>query len=122
MAAPTRSAVLFETLPMTLDPGNSLLNPQNPVSSVKLNWNLPKLGVATITEVEPIKNVWVSQSDGGYENSAKFKIGEKYVAATPLTGQTFTSVGQGGIREIGIEYRMMDGSTKTHIFFYDSNW
>ena len=105
-----------------LDSRNQSLNPTSSVSSLKLNWNLPKLGSATITEIEPIKNVWVSQSDGGYENSSKLKIGDKEIIATPLAGQTFTSIHAGCIREIGIEHRMMDGSTKTSNYFYDSTW
>ena len=66
--------------------------------------------------------MWVSQSDGGYGNSSKLKIGDKEITATPLAGQTFTSIPAGCIREIGIEHRMMDGSTKASSYFYESTW
>ncbi len=102
-----------------LDPTNTTLNPATSISSLDINWSSPMIAKITITEVEPIKNVWVSQTNGGFENSAKLKIGEMKITAMPLSGQEFTSLGLNQLREIGIEHRMMDGSVKASSYNFE---
>lgn len=80
---------------------------------------------------EQIRSVWVSQTDGGYDNATKFQRGATSVIATPYsrTGTTtFTALAGAysqsaapykGFREIGFSYRMLDGSTKHSLYTYD---
>jgi hypothetical protein len=80
---------------------------------------------------EQIKYVWVSQTNGGYDNGTKILAGATSVIATPYTGDTTTTqfTGMtgtpsynaapfGGYREIGFNYRMLDGSSKNAVYSY----
>ncbi len=77
---------------------------------------------------EPVRSVYVSQNNGGYDNATPFAIGSTSVVATPVgTGNKFTALTgplndstlpYGGFREIGLEYRTVDGSSKSADFSY----
>lgn len=79
---------------------------------------------------EQIKFVWISQTDGGYDNATKIVLGATSVNATPYasTGTTtFTALAgpqslnaapYSGFREVGFNYRMLDGSTKNAVYTY----
>jgi hypothetical protein len=80
---------------------------------------------------EQIKYVWVSQTNGGYDNGTKILAGATSVIATPYTGDSTTTqfTGMtgtpsynatpfGGYREIGFNYRMLDGSAKNAVYSY----
>jgi hypothetical protein len=80
---------------------------------------------------EPLKYIWVSQTNGGYNNGTAILPGATSVNATPYAGNgvatTFTSMVApfsdnqapfGGYREIGFNYRMLDGSSKQAVYTY----
>jgi hypothetical protein len=102
-----------------LDVNNSALSGTQ--TSLKIDW-------IQNSSAEQIKNVWISQTDGSYDNSTSFKLGATSVNAVPNgTNATFTSLTgtpsynsapYGGYREIGFSYRMLDGSTKNAVYTY----
>jgi hypothetical protein len=102
-----------------LDPANASLN--GALSSLPLSWTQNPAA-------EQINNLWVSMANGGYDNTTAFAIGATSVVATPVTGTTFTALtgtfsdGAGGVyngyREVGFNYRMLNGSTKHAVSAY----
>ena len=104
-----------------LDIANTTLNGQR--TSLALDWTQNP-------SAEQIKSVWVSQTDGGYDNATKIVQGATSVIATPYTSTgttTFTALAgtvslnaapYSGFREIGFGYRMLDGSTKSAVYTY----
>jgi hypothetical protein len=101
-----------------LDPADTALNGVQ--TSLQVDW------VAN-PAAEQVRNIWVSQTNGGSENATAFAAGATSVLATPLEG-TFTAltgplVNSGapysGYREIGMNYRMLDGSSKQAVYIYN---
>jgi hypothetical protein len=105
-----------------LDPLNTALNGVQ--NSLPIDW-------IQNTSAEPIKYVWVSQTNGGYDNGTGIPPGATSLIATPYTGNStttqFTGLTStlsynvapfGGYREIGLNYRMLDGSSKNAVYTY----
>lgn len=105
-----------------LDVTNTALNGTQ--TSLPIDWTQSP-------SAEQIKYIWISQTDGGYDNGTTIQPGATSVIATPYTGNasptTFTSIvapysdsqaPYGGYREIGFTYRMLDGSSKNAVYSY----
>lgn len=104
-----------------LDIANTTLNSTQ--TALKVDWTLNP-------SAEQIRYIWVSQTDGGYDNATPIALGATSVVATPRasTGTTtFTALAGtpslstapfSGYREIGFNYRMLDGSTKHAVYTY----
>ncbi len=80
---------------------------------------------------EPIKYVWVSQTNGDSDNATSFLPTATSVLATPFTADgsitQFTGMAgttnyngpvYGGYRELGFNYLMSDGSAKSAVYVY----
>ena len=102
-----------------LDPSNAAL--AGPVTSLPLSWVQNPVA-------ELVKEVWISQSNGGYNNTSPFKLGTTSMVATTDAGNPFTDLTlgasaqnttpTGGFREIGMNYKMLNGSTKVDNYQY----
>jgi hypothetical protein len=101
-----------------LNPNNASLNGVQ--TSLLIDW-IPN------PKAEFIQYAWGSQTDGGYDNATQFPLGASSVLATPTNGSTYTalnvSVSEGptifaGYRQIGLTYRMTDGSSKEAYYQY----
>ena len=102
-----------------LDPSNSAL--AGPVTSIPLDW-------VQNPAAELVRQTWISQSNGGYDNKTSFKLGATSVVSTTDTGNPFTdltlsasaqdTIPTGGFREIGLNYKMLNGSKKVDNFQY----
>ena len=101
-----------------LDPANTALNGVQ--TSLPVDW-------AVNPAAEQVKNIWVSQTDGGYDNATRFPLGASSVNATPVGATTFTqlsgalmvtSAPYSGFREVGLAYRILDGSNKQAVYTY----
>ena len=104
-----------------------LFNPSMPLSGLQtslwVNW-------ISNPYAELIEGIWVSQTNGDYDNATKFKLGQLRVNATPSgTDVKFTSLTgvlnyesslmiKDGYREIGMRYRTTDGTKKTMSNYY----
>lgn len=101
-----------------LDINNTALNGAQ--SALTIDW-------VQNPSAEQIRSIWVSQTDGGYDNVTKFLRGDTRVIATPYsrTGTTtFTALAgtisvlsRGLFRDIGFNYRMLDGSSKQAVYY-----
>jgi len=102
-----------------LDPTNTALNGTQ--TSLAIDW-------IQNPAAEKINNLWISQTDGSYNNVTPFKLGVTSVIATPYgSGNTFTALtgtknttapNVTGIRDIGFSYYMLDGSAKQAGYSY----
>lgn len=101
-----------------LDPTNANLNGAQ--TSLLVDWTVNPVA-------EQVRNLWVSQTDGGYDNTTAFAPGSSSVNATPLAGTTFTQLSgpfmvdgapYSGYREVGLAYRILDGSNKQAVYTY----
>ncbi|WP_367849171.1 hypothetical protein [Rhodoferax sp. WC2427] len=102
-----------------LDPANAALNGAQ--TSLLVDWTVNPAA-------EQVRGLWVSQTDGGYDNATAFGPGSSSVVATPLSGTTFTqlsgtymadSAPYSGFREVGLNYRILDGSNKQAVYTYN---
>jgi hypothetical protein len=100
-----------------LNPANTALNGVQ--SSLLVDW-------VVNPAAEQVRSMWVSQTNGGYENATAIAPGANSVVATPLEG-TFTALtgpvvntgpNYSGYREIGLSYRILDGSAKYSVYTY----
>ena len=104
-----------ELLRIYFDPKNETTNPKSgTLDSLLLRWTQNP-------NAERIDHFWVSQIDGDYRNSTPLPVGATSIIAKPMQGTSYTSLGvpladreapYNGYRDIGWQYRMMDGSTK----------
>nr|WP_315232480.1 hypothetical protein [uncultured Albidiferax sp.] len=101
-----------------LDPGNTALNGVQ--TSLLVDW-------AVNPVAEQVRSIWVSQTNGGSENATSFALGASSVTATPLGSTTFTQLSgaymatgapYSGYREVGLNYRVLDGSNKQAVYTY----
>lgn len=101
-----------------LDPTNASLNGAQ--ASLPIDWIQNPMA-------EFIRSAWISQTDGGSENTTQFPLGATSVTATPSNESTYTALNvpviegpttYAGYREIGFNYRMTDGSTKATSYSY----
>jgi hypothetical protein len=105
-----------------LDPSNTTLNGEQ--TSMPIDW-------IQNPAAERINYLWISQTDGGYDNSTPILPGATSLTAVPFSSSggstTFTSLTNprsynvypfSGYREIGFTYRMLDGSTKQAVYSY----
>jgi hypothetical protein len=104
-----------ELLKIYFDPKNETTNPKSgTLDSLLLRWTQNP-------NAERIDHFWVSQIDGDFRNSTPLPVGATSIIAKPMQGTSYTSLGvplavqeapYNGYRDIGWQYRMMDGSTK----------